>query len=165
MRLPMIVSVLAAALAFTATTTATAGAATPCKAKQEQAGCVLLNAAYQSGTSRFAVTLGKGEASAAGKVTCHATDGSHSTRNVLYGSYPQLAVKRPKIGKSYTRTLKIVRSPATGQYFDGKVVLTVDVLTAKRARVTYVQDLAGKGPTGAKSTCHGKTAKLLKRVS
>jgi hypothetical protein len=152
-----------AAVALLATTGA-ADAKPSCKAKKEQAGCVLKQAAYQTGDTRFSVILGKGEASAAGTVTCSGSDGSSGTRNVLYGSYPQLAIKNPKIGKSYTRTLPITPDPSTGQFNDGQVVLTVQLLSAKRARVTYVQDVKSTLPN-ATSTCHGRTSALLKRVS
>jgi hypothetical protein len=146
-------------------TTGAADAKPSCKPKKEQAGCVLKQAAYQTGDTRFSVILGKGEASAAGTVTCSGSDGSGGgPQNVLYGSYPQLTIKNPKIGKTYTRTLPIKPDPSTGQLNDGQVVLTVQLISAKRARVTYVQDYKSTLPN-ATATCHGRTSGLLKRVS
>jgi len=149
-----------------ALTGAAADAKPSCKPKKEHAGCVLTQAAYQAGDTRFSVILGKGEASAAGTVTCSGSDGSHGgPQNVLYGSYPELAIKSPKIGRTYERTLRITPDPATGQHNDGQVVLTVQLISAKRARVTYVQDYKSTLPNATSATCHGRTTGLLKRVS
>jgi hypothetical protein len=157
-----------AAVALLAATGA-ADAKSSCKPKKEQAGCVLKQAAYQTGDTRFSVILGKGEASAAGTVTCSGSDGSGgSPQNVLYGSYPQLAIKNPKIGKTYKRTLPIKADPSAGLHNEGQVVLTVELISAKRARVTYVQDYKStlqSATSTSTATCHGQSTGLLKRVS
>ena len=141
-----------------------ASASSSCKPRKEASGCVLKNAVYSLRDSRFAVSLGKGEASSDGTVTCVGSDGTSGTSNVLYGSYPELVVMNPKVGKSYKRTLHITRDLAAGQAAEGTVVLTVNVMTAKQARITYVEDVDNVLQNGT-SKCHGRTSALLKRVS
>lgn len=164
----------AGAIALAGGTTAVAKPS--CKATHEAAGCVLKNARYASKTANanFSVSLGTGQASASGTVSC-VTPGSPATgpQNVLYGSYPQLVIKRPKVGKTYSRTLHQDVQQSAGIRVVGDVVLTVKLISAAKMHVSYLNTytqivtrvISGVTPTTTASTCKGTVSQTLKRVA
>ncbi len=150
-----------------------------CRPKHEAAGCTLKNARYanSSADANFSVSLGRGEASAPGTVSC-TTPGSPPSGplNVLYGSYPQLVIGRPRVGRSYSRTLHQDVEQSAGVHIVGNIVLTVRLISAARAhlsyRNTYTQTVTRATSTGGvtstttvTSACKGTVSQTLKRVA
>jgi hypothetical protein len=139
--------------------TGTAKKKNPCQAKHEKAGCTLKNARYTGVKLSFSVNSGSGVAGGFATITC---DGH--PRNVLYGNYPELVIRNPKVGHSYTRRRNIQSPQGQFPVQTGRLIVTVTITSASRTTVKFDNSFSEDDKRGNIGHCAGISTEKLKRA-